>query len=44
MRKPKPKLKDDGGIGMNNDGTLNVVAPDDRRTGRRCGLATCWHF
>jgi hypothetical protein len=29
VRKPKPKPKDDSGIGMHNDGSLNVVAPGD---------------
>ena len=29
MRKPKPKPKDHGGIGLNNDGALDVVAPGD---------------
>ena len=28
-RKPKPKPKDHGGIGLNNDGALDVVAPGD---------------
>ena len=29
VRKPKPKPKDHGGIGLNNDGALDVVAPGD---------------